>query len=895
MHVLKKLISLLLSWSLVVPAAAQVRSVRPVRLSAPSAPAVSRLGAPRFTPVTAPGSSLPRVEAAPRLAPAPAPRPAQALAVHAEEALADFQTSPVENLAAEEASGAGSRLLDFGQAPSRSGSVEAVAELPGATGLSAPGTEEPTRVPAAPAPSAAPEKKPFFIRHCRLARWALLPVVKLLYSVRSAGLENLPAGPALVVPNHVSYADALIVAYAAGRPMRFMLYRPIYETKGLQWLFKALGAIPVSSKDSKEEIERSLARASSALKAGETVVIFPEGALTHTGNMAGFRRGFERIAAASGAPVIPAHIDGLWGSLFSRQTGRSLWIRLKEIPRPVAVRFGPAMERPEANLVREAVQELSAASMEDRLRRSAEPLPRAFLRTAKSKWSQRAFADSLGQDLSYGKALTGVVLLAGLLKPEIGAASHVGVLLPPSAGGALANIAVGTLGKVPVNLNYTASAEAMAHALKKGEVQTIVTSRKFLEALKAKGVSAPEGKLVLLEDLLPKVPGWKKVVTLLALRLIPRALAARVYFNEASRSLDDPATVLFTSGSSALPKGVVLSHLNIRADIEMVREVFPIGAKDAIMGVLPFFHSFGYTVTLWYALVTGIPAIYHTHPLETDAIAKLAAKFNPTILLGTPTFLQRYVQKIPAEAFRALKFVVAGAEKLRGSIADEFEKKFGARPYEGYGATELSPVASVNLPDTKKQKGNREGSVGQALPGSVMKVVDPDTGASVPAGEPGMLLVKGPHAMRGYLDEPAKTAEALKDGWYVTGDIASIDREGFVTLVGRLSRFSKIAGEMISHVAVEENLQAAIGSAEQVFVVSAVPDERRGERLVVLYAGYDGSIEELLAKAKAAGLPGLWTPSKESFHKVDAIPVLGTGKLDLKAVKELAAKLEAGL
>jgi acyl-[acyl-carrier-protein]-phospholipid O-acyltransferase/long-chain-fatty-acid--[acyl-carrier-protein] ligase len=290
-------------------------------------------------------------------------------------------------------------------------------------------------------------------------------------------------------------------------------------------------------------------------------------------------------------------------------------------------------------------------------------------------------------------------------------------------------------------------------------------------------------------------------------------------------------------------------------------------------------------------MLSGMAAAYHVHPMQTEAIAALAAKVRPTLLLGTPAFLQRYAQKIPREAFAGLRLVIAGAEKLRDSVADEFLAAFGVRPLEGYGATELSPVATVNVPDVGKQRGSKPGSVGRALPGSVVKVVDPNTGKPVPDGEVGMLMVKGPNVMKGYLGEPGKTSEVLQDGWYATGDLAAVDRSGFVTISGRLSRFSKLAGEMVSHVAVEEKLQQAAGVADQAFVVTGVKDEKRGERLVALYAGWTGSVDELRAKTRALGVPNLWIPAKSDFYKIDRIPLLGTGKLDLKSVNELAAKL----
>jgi acyl-[acyl-carrier-protein]-phospholipid O-acyltransferase/long-chain-fatty-acid--[acyl-carrier-protein] ligase len=336
---------------------------------------------------------------------------------------------------------------------------------------------------------------------------------------------------------------------------------------------------------------------------------------------------------------------------------------------------------------------------------------------------------------------------------------------------------------------------------------------------------------------------------------------------------------------------VVLTHANVLANVEMVREILPWARGDAMLGVLPFFHSFGYTVTLWMPLVSGMSAAYHTHPMQAEAIGELAARTKPTLLLATPAFLQRYAQKIPAEAFKGLRLVIAGAEKLRDSVADEFEETFGVRPYEGYGATELSPVASAGTPDAGAQKGSKPGSVGRALPGTAVKAVDLATGKPVADGEVGMLMVKGPHVMKGYLGQPEKTAEVLKDGWYITGDLGTIDRDGFISITGRLSRFSKLAGEMVSHTAVEEKLQQAAGLADMTFIVTGVKDEKRGEKLVVLYANWDGDIEALLGKMRAAGVPNLWLPAKSSFYKVEQIPLLGTGKLDLKAVNELAARL----
>ncbi len=857
--------------------------------------AAPRLSAPAFTPSMAvPALSAPTLTApalsftAPALAPAPALTPsAAAPALAAVRAAAAVLPDPKMPVAGAKAAVGASFDASLALKPEAEAVAGSFSLSPALSAPAAGEAPQPSAVPAAQAPI----DRPLFFRRYGLARLVIRPFVRLFYKAAVSGLENLPSGPAVIVPNHISYVDAILISFAADRPMRFMMKRQIFDKAPR--LLAAIGAIPVSSKDGPAAIEASLETARRAIRGGQSVVIFPEGQLTMTGNMIGFRRGFERIVEGAPAPVIPAYLDGLWGSVFSMQKGPSLWSRLKELPRPVSVRFGPAISEPKAQAARLAVAELGAAAMEDRVRSRRKTLVREFFAAAQKSWKNPAIADSMGADLTYGKALTGALLLGRVLDAELPGQINAAVLLPPSAGGALANLALASVGRVPVNLNYTASKDAVEYALASAEIRTIVTSRKFVDALKAdRGFELPAGKtIVYLEDLAPKIPKWKKTAMYLLLKALPASWAERLFLSKASRSLDDTATILFTSGSSALPKGVVLTHANVLANVEMVREILPWAKRDAMLGVLPFFHSFGYTVTLWMPLVSGMSAAYHTHPMQAEAIGKLAAKMKPTLLLATPAFLQRYSQKVPAEAFKNLRLVIAGAEKLRDTVADEFEAKFGVRPYEGYGATELSPVASAGTPDAGAQKGAKAGSVGRALPGTAVKAVDLATGRPVPDGEVGMLMVKGPHVMKGYLGQPEKTAEVLQDGWYITGDLGTIDRDGFISITGRLSRFSKLAGEMVSHTAVEEKLQQAAGLTDMTFVVTGVKDEKRGEKLVVLYSNWDGDIDALLGKMRASGVPNLWLPARGSFHKIEQIPLLGTGKLDLKGVNELAAKL----
>jgi acyl-[acyl-carrier-protein]-phospholipid O-acyltransferase/long-chain-fatty-acid--[acyl-carrier-protein] ligase len=311
--------------------------------------------------------------------------------------------------------------------------------------------------------------------------------------------------------------------------------------------------------------------------------------------------------------------------------------------------------------------------------------------------------------------------------------------------------------------------------------------------------------------------------------------------------------------------------------------------------VLPFFHSFGFTVTLWSVLGLDVQGVYHYNPLDAKVIGKLCQEHHVTVLMTTATFLRTYLRRCQREEFATVDVVVAGAEKLPRELANVFEEKMGVRPVEGYGTTELSPLVSVNIPPSRAPRngdnlGLKEGSVGRPVPGVSAKVIHAETGEDLGVDQPGLLLIKGPNVMQGYLNQPELTAEVIRDGWYVTGDVAFIDAEGFIHITGRKSRFSKIGGEMVPHIRIEEALQQILSPDEQklTVAVTALPDERKGERLIVLHTALDKSPEQIVKELSAAGLPNLWIPAADAFYQVNEIPVLGTGKLDLQAVKQLA-------
>ena len=723
-------------------------------------------------------------------------------------------------------------------------------------------------------------------------RLLLFFLTHTIYRIKVLGRDNIPEkGGALFVSNHMSFVDVLLLLASTDRPIRFLMFQGIYERPIIKPFARMMKAIPISSELRPRDMIRSLRAASDAIRDGEIVCIFAEGQITRTGQLLPFRRGMERIIKGIDAPVVPVNLHGVWGSIFSFERNRFLWKVPRRIPYPVTVSFGKWLPSTAAPVeVRWAVQELqSAAFLKDRNQKAT--LDRAFVRSSRRYFWRFAMADARVPKLRFGGALVKTIFVARRLKPLWKDQEMVGILLPPSVGGALVNYAAMLLGHVPVNLNYTASNEVIASCEQQCNLQTTVTSKAFLERFPK--LELP-GRTLLLEDVLEKPRFAEKLISLvfawtLPYRLLKSALGAK------RRTDEDLGTVIFSSGSTGDPKGVMLTHHNIFANIKQVTQVFMLGGDDKVLGILPFFHSFGFTIGLWLPAVHGIGVVFHPNPLDATSISELVSKYSVTFLIATPTFLQAYMRRCSPEHFGSLQYVLVGAEKLPERTALQFEDIFGIRPLEGYGCTECAPVVAVNGRDFRapgfRQVAARRGTIGHPLPGISVRIVDPETQEVLPLNKAGMLLVKGPNVMKGYLGRPEKTAEVLKDGWYTTGDIATLEEDGFLTITDRLSRFSKIGGEMVPHIKIEEKLNELAGSTEQAFSVSAVPDEKKGERIVVLYTLSEEELAPVLAKLAESDLPALWKPKKDQFFHVDTLPYLGTGKLDLRALKAQAAEL----
>ena len=585
-------------------------------------------------------------------------------------------------------------------------------------------------------------------------------------------------------------------------------------------------------------------------------------------------------------PIIPVYLDRVWGSVFSFKRGRFFWKLPERLPYPVTVAFGaPLPSTTSALEARLALMELGAEAMTHR-RPPADLLHTVFMRVAKRRWRRFAMADSTGQTLTFGRALVGSMLLGRIIGRRTEGQEMVGLLLPASVGGAIANIAVLMAGRVPVNLNFTIGADAMSASIAQAGITTIITSRLFLSKA---GLAAMPG-MVFLEDLRKEITPAAKIRALLAARLLPVSVLRQWHGGHVPAS--SAATIVFSSGSTGVPKGVVLTHANILANVDGIVQIFPMERGDCFIGVLPFFHSFGYTGTLWFPLLQSCSVAYHPNPMDAKTVGELAATYRGTMLISTPTFCQSYLRRCTPEQFAHLKYAIVGAEKLRPPLAAAFLERFGVPLFEGYGCTEMSPVIAANRPDVndgvESQVGTKPGSVGHPIPGVAVKVVDQETGEGPIYGRPGMILVKGPNLMAGYLNQPKLTAEVVQHGWYTTGDIGMMDEDGFVFLTDRLSRFSKIGGEMVPHMRIEDAIDDILG--ENCAAVTAVPDDARGERLVAFYTRTDVRADDLWERLCKSELPRLWLPKREDLVPLTEIPTLGTGKVDLRSLKGLALK-----
>ena len=546
-------------------------------------------------------------------------------------------------------------------------------------------------------------------------------------------------------------------------------------------------------------------------------------------------------------------------------------------------------------------EKTGAMSNEAGLLRSDIPLPplpaqwrslaAAFAWRAKHDSRRPALCDSTGTTLTYGETLLRATALGGYLSRLVGKERFVGVMLPPTVPAAVANLALELFGKIPVNLNYSASEALVNQSIDQCGITHTITSKRVLDKFKM----TPKGQVVLLEEAAKHVSNLDKARAF-AVSKLPWAMLPLLLLGLRGDRRDETATIIFTSGSTAEPKGVVLTHRNVLSNMLGIKTHVHLSENDVLVGILPFFHSFGFTVTLWTMLGLGLKGVYHFSPLDSKIIGNLCEEHGATVMAATPTFLRGLLVRCPPEQFKTMRLLIVGAEKLKPEFEREIADTIHVHALEGYGCTETGPVVSVNLPfdvtlpDGRVIPGRRLGTVGRLLPGTEVRLVDPESSQVVAAGEEGIIHVKGPQVMAGYLNKPEATARVLHDGWYATGDLGRFDEDGFLHITGRLSRFAKIGGEMVSHHAVESAIAKTCGIDEAALAVTSLPDPKRGERLIVVHTALEKTPAEICRALQSSELPRLWIPSSEDFVAVEAIPILGTGKLDLRAIRTLAEK-----
>ena len=730
-----------------------------------------------------------------------------------------------------------------------------------------------------------------------LVRYVIARLFASTHRIEVLGFKNLPEqGGVLMLGNHISWLDWAMIQIACPRPVRFAMDRGIYQRWYLKWFFDLFGVVPISGGHSKTALQKM----NELLKAGEVVCLFPEGSISRNGQLGEFKRGYEKTVEGVDGVILPFYLRGLWGSRFSRSSETLQESRNTQLRGDVIVAFGKPLpiDTPAPDLKRQ-VFELSIDAW-DQHTRTLDPIPLAWLRTAKRRRSRLCLADAQGDTgLSGYKTLTAVIAFSRLIRarsPE----QNIGLLLPTSSAGLITNLAALLLGRTVVNLNYTASLASLQAAVGKADIKTIYTSSRFLKKLEQRGVDLSDllaqVQVYRLEDLKDEIGTASKLVFMAASVVLPARLLYILFAK--SVDIEQPAAILFSSGSEGEPKGVVLSHRNIMANVLQVSDMLDPPGQDVVMATLPLFHAFGLTVTGLMPLVEGMPAICHPDPTDVPTIAKAMARYEATVFCGTSTFLRMFTRnrRVHPLMLQSLRIVVAGAEKLNPEVRDGFKLKFNKEIYEGYGTTETTPVASVNIPDRidprdwKVQLGNKPGTVGLPLPGGGFRIVDPETLETLPTNEDGLILFGGTQVMLGYLKDPEKTAEVIieLDGkrWYKTGDKGHLDEDGFLTIVDRYSRFAKIGGEMVSLGAIESTIATLLPEDVEV-LTTALPDGKKGEKVVMLFTG---TIErdELKELIDQSDLKPLMRPSE--LIPVESIPKLGSGKNDFSQAKQIATE-----
>lgn len=701
------------------------------------------------------------------------------------------------------------------------------------------------------------------------------------------GESNIPSGGILIIANRLAFQDLLhIEKLLSGRKLVYLIdRRQDYDPLLQAHLEKEdTHALEFSSEEASKAIFKK--ELHQYLSEGSVVIFIPGVAYTRGGQTLSIPSGILKFLTSAGAPVLPLFVD--------HPEDSSLGVENRSEIERIVLSFGEQLQREAANLANFTEQLLIAAETAY----SARPILQSHLayevlRGLKRHGRSAEVIDGLdGSRLRFDKLLAAAIAFSKVIRKET-QKKRVGIILPPGKGGMLSNLAVLLAGKVPVNLNFTAGEKAITSCIAQADMDKFITADPFVRKMTSFSWP-PNRQLILLDRILPgmksKIGLWLGLSKILSAGMIASLLKLP------KKGGSQEAVLLFTSGSSGDPKGVVLSHRNLLANVNQFGSRIDLRSDDKVLGCLPLFHSFGCTVTTWYPMIEGVSVVTYPSPLEVAKLAELIEEHSVSLLLATPTFLRGYLRKATREQLASVKMVITGAEKLPKKVAESFEERFGKPVLEGYGLTETSPVSNVNLPDAVRPEGARGpvlpnyrfGSVGLFIPGIAVRITDPDTHEPRSLHTTGMIWLRGSNIFEGYLNQPEKTAGVMKNGWFMTGDLGRLDEDGFLYIEGRLSRFSKIGGEMVPHETVEDLINKALGHAEDErrIAIVGVPDDAKGEALILLSSNPDIDLQDLRTKLSADGIPALWIPKK--IVDVDEIPILASGKLDIKGCEDIA-------
>ncbi len=666
-----------------------------------------------------------------------------------------------------------------------------------------------------------------------------------------------------------------------------MISERFFRIRILRYLFNYLGVWPVPVGAKVRQMQKLTEDIRSALANGRLVAVFPEGQVSPNGITQSFHGDCSHLLGNVNVPIIPIRLGLIKGSMLKLENDKIKINKNSSRPMHASITIGEPVSRTTEN--HEIIQIIHRLGAEEEIKRQYKEMPIHFelLRNAKQRPFDCYYADSMEKkSVNNFQLAVRALILSRKIRKLTPNERFIGVMLPNTTATVVTIFATMFADKVPAIVNFTSGTASRDAALKKADVKHVLTSRKFLSKLNME----PSKNMILLEDIIPTVNLIDKLLAITSL-LISRRTTAKIYAPNSWNDVYRTALLLFSSGSSGVPKAVMLSHRNINSDFYSFYRVVDWQKNDTLLGNLPLFHAFGLTVGFWVPTMARLKAVFVTNPLDAVTTGKTIEKYNISIMMASPTFLQYYIRRCTAEQLKSLRLVITGGEKLRNDIAEDFYNLTGMKVVEGYGCTELSPIVSINLaPATVDlgRKAGKKGSIGVPMPGVYVKIVDPETGDTLPPDTDGLIMVKGGLVMQGYLNDAEATNKVITpDGFYNTGDIARMDENGYITITGRQSRFSKISGEMVPHELLEAKLSEFAKTESRSFAVLGIPCPQKGEKLVVFYSKQDLDINALISNLREQGLPNLWIPRQEEFRYLEGIPILGSGKLDLQALKAL--------